>query len=37
VATLELDGPEATITFEGAVLDGSGGPNLKRLYRRHLA
>ena len=37
VATLELDGPEATITFEGAVLDGSGEPGLRRLYSRRLA
>ena len=37
VATLELDGPDATVTFEKAVLDSSGGPALKRLYQRHLA
>jgi hypothetical protein len=37
VDTPKLDGPEATITFEGAVLNGSGEPNLKRLYRRRLA
>jgi len=24
---VKLDGPEATITFEGAVLDGSGDPD----------
>ena len=37
VATLELDGPDATITFEGATLDGSGEPVLEELYRRRLA
>lgn len=37
VATLELDGPSATITFEGAVPDGPGGPALRCLYRRRLA
>ena len=37
VATLELDGPEAKITFEGAALDGSGEPGLRRLYSRRLA
>jgi hypothetical protein len=37
VATLELDGPEATITFEGAVLEASGEPGLRRLYSRRLA
>jgi hypothetical protein len=37
VATLELDGPEATITFEGAVLDASGEPGLRRIYSRRLA
>ena len=37
VATLELDGPEATIAFEGAVLDGSAEPTLRTLYRRRLA
>ena len=37
VATLDLDGPEATITFEGAVLDGSGEPALRQLYSRRLA
>jgi hypothetical protein len=37
VATLELDGPEATITFEGAVLDASGEPRLRRIYSRRLA
>ena len=37
VATLELDGPGATITFEKATLDGSGEPALERLYQRRLA
>ncbi|HKH11548.1 MAG TPA: alkaline phosphatase D family protein [Rubrobacter sp.] len=37
VATLDLDGPRAEITFEGAVLDGSGEPGLKKLYRHRLA
>ena len=37
VATLELDGPRATITFERATLDGSGEPALEKLYRRRLA
>jgi hypothetical protein len=37
VATLDLDGPSATITFEGAVLDPSKEPNLQTLYRRRLA
>jgi hypothetical protein len=37
VATLDLDGPEATITFEGAVLDASGEPGLRRIYSRRLA
>ncbi|MDP8901488.1 MAG: alkaline phosphatase family protein [Actinomycetota bacterium] len=37
VATLELDGPGATITFEGAGLDAAEEPNLKSLYRRRLA
>jgi hypothetical protein len=37
VATLDLDAPEATITFEGAVLDGSREPGLRQLYSRRLA
>jgi PhoD-like phosphatase len=37
IATLDLDGPRAEITFEGAVLDGSGEPGLNKLYRRRLA
>ena len=30
VATLELNGRQATLTFEKAVLDGSGEPGLRR-------
>ncbi|HEV2742452.1 MAG TPA: alkaline phosphatase family protein, partial [Rubrobacter sp.] len=37
VATLELDGPAATITFKGAVLDADQEPTLRTLYRRRLA
>ena len=37
VATLYLDGPDATITFEKAVLGASKEPGLERLYRRRLA
>ena len=37
VATLDLDAPEATITFEGTVLDGSREPGLRQLYSRRLA
>ncbi len=37
VATLELDGPHARITFEGAVQDNSGEPGLQRIYERKLA
>ncbi|QIN81295.1 alkaline phosphatase family protein [Rubrobacter tropicus] len=37
VATLELDGPNAAITFEKVVLDASNEPDLKRLYSRGLA
>jgi hypothetical protein len=37
VATLDLDGPAATITFEGAALDSSKEPKLRTLYRRRLA
>ena len=35
--SLDLDAPEATITFEGAVLDGSREPGLRQLYSRRLA
>ena len=37
VATLELDGPGARITFEKAVLDGSGEPDLQKLFEDRLA
>jgi hypothetical protein len=37
VATLELEGPAATIALEKAVLGASGEPHLERLYRCHLA
>ena len=37
VATLELDGPDAAITFEKAILDSSGEPALEKLYRGRLA
>jgi hypothetical protein len=37
VATLELDGRSAKITFEKAVTDGSGEPDLQRMFTRRLA
>jgi len=37
VATLELDGQRAKITFEEAVQDSSGEPGLRKIYERHLA
>ena len=37
VATLELDGRSAKITFEKAVTDGSGEPGLQRMFARRLA
>jgi hypothetical protein len=37
VATLELDGRSAKITFEEAVTDGSGEPGLRRIFARRLA
>ena len=37
VATLELDGRSAKITFEKAVADGSGEPDLQRIFARRLA
>jgi len=37
VATLELDGRSAKITFEKAVTDGSGEPGLRRMFARRLA
>ncbi len=36
VATIELDGPDATISFEKAVLDTTKEPELEGLYRRRL-
>ncbi|MGH3148974.1 MAG: alkaline phosphatase D family protein, partial [Rubrobacter sp.] len=36
VATLELEGRHATITFEGAARDGE-EPGLKELYKRRLS
>src|SRR5918998_307294 len=37
VATLKIRGGEATMTFEKAVLDGSGEPGLKEILSRRLA
>ena len=37
VATLELDGPRARITFEGAVQDNPGEPTLQRIYECKLS
>jgi hypothetical protein len=37
VATLEIDGPRASITFEKAVLDDSGEPGLQEIFERRLA
>jgi hypothetical protein len=37
VATLELDGRSAKITFEKAVTDGSGEPDLQKMFTRRLA
>ena len=37
VATLELDGRSAKITFEKAVTDGSGEPGLQRIFARRFA
>jgi hypothetical protein len=36
VATLELNGQRARITFEKAVTDSSGEPSLEKIYERHL-
>ncbi|CAN5246597.1 alkaline phosphatase D family protein [soil metagenome] len=36
VATLELEGGRARITFEKAVSDGSGEPGLEKIYERRL-
>ena len=37
VATLELDGPHARITFEKAVQENSGEPGLQRIYESKLS
>jgi hypothetical protein len=37
VATLELEGRSARITFEEAIADGSGKPGLRKLYGHRLA
>jgi hypothetical protein len=37
VATLELRNRQATVTFEKALLDGSGKPNLEKIYEHRLA
>ncbi|HEX2181043.1 MAG TPA: alkaline phosphatase family protein, partial [Rubrobacteraceae bacterium] len=37
VATLELDGQSARITFEEAVTDGSGEPGLRKMFAHRLA
>jgi hypothetical protein len=37
IATLELEGRSATITFEKAILDAWNEPTLKKLYEHHLA
>ena len=37
VATLDLDGPRARITYEKAVTDDNGEPGLSKLYIRDLA
>jgi hypothetical protein len=37
VATLELEGRHGTMTFEKAVLDDSGEPNLEKIYEHRLA
>ena len=36
IASLELNGRQATLTFEKAVLDGSGEPGLEKIYKYHL-
>jgi hypothetical protein len=37
VATLELEGRQARLRFEKGIVDGSGEPDLKRIYRHILA
>jgi hypothetical protein len=36
IASLELNGRQATLTFEKAVLGGSGEPGLEKIYEYHL-
>ena len=36
IASLELNGRQATLTLEKAVLDGSGEPGLEKIYEYHL-
>ena len=36
IASLELNGRQATLTFEKAVLDASGEPSLEKIYEYHL-
>jgi hypothetical protein len=36
IANLELNGRQATLTFEKAVLDGSGEPGLEKIHERRL-
>jgi hypothetical protein len=37
VATLKIEGRQATLTFEKAVLDASGEPDLRKIYEHDLA
>ena len=37
VATLELDGSHAKITFEEAIQNNSGEPDLQSIYERNLS
>jgi hypothetical protein len=37
VATLSLEGRRATLIFEEAILDGSGEPDLRKIYEHRLA
>lgn len=36
IASLELNGRQATLTFEKAILDGSGSPGLEKMYEYRL-
>ncbi|HLL56608.1 MAG TPA: alkaline phosphatase family protein, partial [Rubrobacteraceae bacterium] len=36
VATLEIGGRQATVTFEKAITEGSGEPSLQGIYERRL-